>query len=255
MQKDLENLRNAVARELLRAVTLYLKASQEVLNEPFTDGMTYQEYFAHEASDEMLHYLQELNLIAQRDPIQQEAFADHNLQAFLTSATAPSFWFGPYYYPSSEREIRWHKTYDYVVESIVTEMETINLYESYIQETKDKDLKIALTEIVNHEKGDLADFNQMLFSLLSNPPVVQTQQSNGQMQFTLAQLTQYNGTNGMPAYIAVSGKVYDVTRVPAWQGGSHYGLMAGRDVTAQFMNCHPAQGMILNGLPLVGVLV
>ena len=34
-----------------------------------------------------------------------------------------------------------------------------------------------------------------------------------------ADLAKYNGQNGNPAYVAVIGKVYDVTDSPAWTGG------------------------------------
>ncbi|MDF9408986.1 cytochrome B5 [Pelotomaculum isophthalicicum JI] len=76
-----------------------------------------------------------------------------------------------------------------------------------------------------------------------------------QMKFTLEQLAQLNGQNGKPAYVAVNGIVYDVTNTPNWQGGQHFGLQAGKDFTAQFVNCHPNQYAILNILPRVGVLV
>lgn len=33
-------------------------------------------------------------------------------------------------------------------------------------------------------------------------------------EFTLEELKKYNGKNGNPAYIAVNGKVYDVTNNP-----------------------------------------
>ena len=36
-------------------------------------------------------------------------------------------------------------------------------------------------------------------------------------------LAKYNGQNGNPAYVAVNGKVYDVTDSPAWTGGEHHG--------------------------------
>ena len=49
--------------------------------------------------------------------------------------------------------------------------------------------------------------------------------------FTLAQLAQYDGQNGQPAYVAVDGVVYDVTNSPAWPNGRHHGNQAGQDVT------------------------
>ncbi len=73
-------------------------------------------------------------------------------------------------------------------------------------------------------------------------------------QFTLTQLAQYNGKNGAKAYIAISGKVYDVTGVSAWQNGGHQGVKAGADVTTAFANS-PHSASTLSGLTVVGTLV
>lgn len=75
-----------------------------------------------------------------------------------------------------------------------------------------------------------------------------------QKQFTLDELAQYDGSNGKPAYVAVEGIVYDVSKVAAWAGGIHFGLKAGKDLTEEFNSCH---GMIkiLNNVPKVGILV
>lgn len=72
--------------------------------------------------------------------------------------------------------------------------------------------------------------------------------------FTASELSRYNGRNGNPAYVALRGKVYDVTAEEAWQGGSHSGLQAGRDLTAEFNGCHSDRPDILINLPQVGVL-
>lgn len=78
--------------------------------------------------------------------------------------------------------------------------------------------------------------------------------SSRQRQFTLEELAQYDGSGGKPAYAAVGGIVYDVSLNPAWGGGSHFGLLAGRDLTAQFEGCHSMNG-VLAKLPQVGVLI
>ena len=74
-----------------------------------------------------------------------------------------------------------------------------------------------------------------------------------QKEFTLEELAQYNGSNGKPSYVAIDGIVYDLSKVPAWNGGKHFdGNTAGKDLTAQFKSCH---GMsTLKNLPKVGVL-
>lgn len=70
--------------------------------------------------------------------------------------------------------------------------------------------------------------------------------------FTLGELAQYNGSNGKPAYVAVNGIVYDVSNVPPWGGGTHFGLQAGKDLTDEFQNCHSMEK--LQKLPKVGML-
>lgn len=72
-------------------------------------------------------------------------------------------------------------------------------------------------------------------------------------EFTLEELAQYNGKDGNPAYVAVNGKVYDVTDVPAWRGGSHQSVSAGVDAT-EFITKSPHGTSVLNGLKIVGKL-
>jgi predicted heme/steroid binding protein len=71
--------------------------------------------------------------------------------------------------------------------------------------------------------------------------------------FTLSELRQYNGRNGKPAYIAVSGIVYDVTNVKGWSGGTHHGYSAGQDLTAAIRQS-PHGTSVLQSLPVVGKL-
>lgn len=77
---------------------------------------------------------------------------------------------------------------------------------------------------------------------------------NGQT-FTRAQLAQFTGLNGMPAYVAVNGIVYDVTNNAAWSAATHFGLRAGMDLTAEFASCHEGQQWILAQLKAIGRLV
>lgn len=72
--------------------------------------------------------------------------------------------------------------------------------------------------------------------------------------FTLAELAQFDGAGGRPAYVAVDRVVYDVSREATWGGATHFGLYAGRDLTLQFAGCH-GKAEVLRNLPRVGVLV
>jgi predicted heme/steroid binding protein len=72
--------------------------------------------------------------------------------------------------------------------------------------------------------------------------------------YTVAELAKFDGTGGKPAYVAVNGIVYDISREATWGGATHFGLEAGKDLTAQFNSCH-GQMQTLAKLPKVGVLV
>ena len=72
--------------------------------------------------------------------------------------------------------------------------------------------------------------------------------------FTLDELAQYNGQNGAKAYIAVNGKVYDVSRIGEWAGGVHNGVVAGTDAS-EFINQAPHGTSVLKNLRVVGTLM
>lgn len=72
--------------------------------------------------------------------------------------------------------------------------------------------------------------------------------------FTIEELTQYDGSNGKPAYVAVNGNVYDVSLEGAWGGGTHFSIYAGKDLTEQFTGCHGGRLEVLRNLPIVGIL-
>ena len=71
--------------------------------------------------------------------------------------------------------------------------------------------------------------------------------------FSISELSNYDGMNGNPAYVAVNGTVYDVTNNSAWAAATHFGLKAGTDVTEPFASCHAAKD-ILSELSMVGRL-
>ena len=73
-------------------------------------------------------------------------------------------------------------------------------------------------------------------------------------EFTIEELSAYNGTNGKPAYVAIKGIIYDMSKITAWRGGTHFGLLAGKDLSIEFMECHQGMQLILNMLPQVGIL-
>lgn len=56
-------------------------------------------------------------------------------------------------------------------------------------------------------------------------------QADDMILLTLEELAVYNGMDGMPAYVAVDGLIYDVTDHPEWATGEHGGNMAGTDIS------------------------
>ena len=72
--------------------------------------------------------------------------------------------------------------------------------------------------------------------------------------FNAEELAKYNGKDGNPAYVAVDGKVYDLSAVPQWTGGSHAGgsLSAGMDQSEAIMRS-PHGKDVLSRLPIVGL--
>lgn len=74
-------------------------------------------------------------------------------------------------------------------------------------------------------------------------------------EFTLEELSQYNGQDGQPAYVAVDGTVYDVTDASGWKDGKHKnGIEAGNDLT-EYIGKSPHGKKVLDNLPVVGTLV
>ncbi len=76
----------------------------------------------------------------------------------------------------------------------------------------------------------------------------------GTKKFTLEELTKYDGKNGQPMYVAVNGKVYDVSDSPFWMDGDHQGLhQAGKDLTDE-LEMAPHGIETLGRVKLVGEL-
>lgn len=72
-------------------------------------------------------------------------------------------------------------------------------------------------------------------------------------EFTKEELAEFNGENGKKAYVAVEGKIYDVTGNAHWVGGKHHGVVAGQDVTKAIM-ASPHGTAVLAKLEQVGTL-
>ncbi len=71
---------------------------------------------------------------------------------------------------------------------------------------------------------------------------------------TRQELEKNNGRDGNPAYVAVSGVVYDVSSSPLWPGGNHEGAhQAGQDLTEELKSA-PHVRAVIERFPVVGQL-
>ena len=108
-------------------------------------------------------------------------------------------------------------------------------------------------KLLNQLRNNISNLS-MLVQGLQNSENTNNSQIDTMRTFTEAELSRYNGRDGNPAYVAVNGIVYDVTNNAAWGGATHFGLVAGTDVTSQFASCHSGQP-ILSKLEVVGKMV
>ncbi len=75
-----------------------------------------------------------------------------------------------------------------------------------------------------------------------------------ELVLTLEELSQYNGKDGQPAYVAVDGVIYDFSNIPEWKDGEHNGYSAGNDLTEAIKTKSPHGVSKLRGVPVVGKL-
>lgn len=81
---------------------------------------------------------------------------------------------------------------------------------------------------------------------------------DGEMiELTTMELAEFNGKDGNKAYIAVDGKIYDVTDVEPWAGGVHAGgqFEAGSDYSEEIVSSSPHGLTPLEDLEPIGNLV
>jgi predicted heme/steroid binding protein len=141
---------------------------------------------------------------------------------------------------------------DYLISASSTQEE--KSFISSIRANKRKHIKY-LSEIYDYilYLNRNSDFNGYESDIASNYSTEIQGADRQTKEFTLDELSNYNGSMGKPAYVAVNGVVYDVSREAAWGGASHFGLMAGKDLSSQFQGCHGNESALAK-LPKVGIL-
>lgn len=82
-----------------------------------------------------------------------------------------------------------------------------------------------------------------------------TPSQDGKYYLTLAELSYYTGSNGRPAWIAVYGKIYDVTREASWTNGVHRGIKLGGTDASSTFDRSPHSQSLLNSMNHIGFLV
>ena len=78
-------------------------------------------------------------------------------------------------------------------------------------------------------------------------------ETTGMKEFTREELANYDGRNGNKTYVAVQGKVYDISSSHLWKNGFHEGHNTGHDLTYEISRA-PHGTEILKGYPVVGTL-
>ncbi len=72
--------------------------------------------------------------------------------------------------------------------------------------------------------------------------------------FNLEELAKYDGKEGRAAYVAINGKVYDVSDSYLWIDGNHMGEHdAGKDLTGALASSSHGDSVVEN-MKLVGIL-
>lgn len=71
---------------------------------------------------------------------------------------------------------------------------------------------------------------------------------------TREELAHFDGCEGRPAYVAISGTIYDFTASPLWEGGLHQKQhQAGADLTEPLQSA-PHVRALIERFPVVGKL-
>jgi predicted heme/steroid binding protein len=104
----------------------------------------------------------------------------------------------------------------------------------------------------NNNQEDMVENNEnMNNNMNDNEDKEEMTEEKEMMVFDEESLAKYNGKEGMRAYVAVDGLVYDVTDVAAWQSPHAGRLEPGKDYSEEITQS-PHGKKNLEGLPIVG---
>ena len=108
-------------------------------------------------------------------------------------------------------------------------------------------------ELINKEINNMYNFHLYYINQLKTRRYLDDLNLENNKEFTLKELSYYDGTKGKPAYVAVNGIIYDVSLNSTWGGGTHFNLYSGADLSKEFNSCHNLE--VLTKLPKVGILI
>lgn len=146
--------------------------------------------------------------------------------------------------------------YDEYEKQIKTVNNNIKYYQLLITACNDPCQKIMYENLLNDEISRYYQlYNQYLLKNNMNTNEGYEISKSNMRQFTVEELSLYDGSNGRPAYVAVNGIVYDVSLEATWGGGTHFSMYAGHDLTSKFNACHVGRTEALRNLPQIGLLI
>ena len=100
----------------------------------------------------------------------------------------------------------------------------------------------------NADEGVLAKFPIVGTVIYNKEPLVDDKDYK---EFNIDELSNYNGKNGKPPYIAIFGTVYDLTDVDKWQEKN---IEVGQDLTGEYKEVYGSDKSHLKNLKVAGVL-
>ncbi|WP_194191923.1 cytochrome b5 domain-containing protein [Clostridium chrysemydis] len=74
-------------------------------------------------------------------------------------------------------------------------------------------------------------------------------------EFTIEELSKFDGVGNNLAYIAIEGTVYDVTGVTGFKEGIYCNIKPGKDVTSEYKACNNKDKVKLKSARIVGNLI
>lgn len=99
------------------------------------------------------------------------------------------------------------------------------------------DAPSAVEEAKDTVEGVVADAKEAIEELKNK--VLAALEKKEPIELTLEELAHFNGKDGMRAFVAVDGIIYDMTDSPAWKDGEHNGNLAGKDLTKEIKEDSP----------------